>query len=650
MLLAYYECQSQEAYNSYRQAVNEKKQQIKRDSMLSWRQTVVDIMCDPAKMWRLTKWARTTAQEPLPPPQFPPMKDREGRHHSSNEAKANILADHLFPPPVRADLADIEGYSYPPELPMGQEVTTDEILSILNHIALDKAPGPDSIPNRLLRKCRYVLAEPLAKLFQDCLQRSYHPTPFRHSRMVVLRKPRKPIYDVAKAYGPIALLNTIGMVLEKIMARRVSALAEEHNLLPTTPMSARPGRSTVTALEILTEQVQMVWANDASSVASVLSLDISVSFDNVSHERLVHNIQDARLLQWVAEYIRSLSTNRTTTLMLGTCEDKIRPTTLGIPQGSTLSPILFLFFTSTLLQQLNAGATTAIGLVDYTNILTFSRPTEANCRVLERANEKCMAWARTHGATFAPEKYQLMHFTPRPKKFNMQATVQILKFQDGPVQVMRTLGIHLDSKLKWAPYVNLTAAKAASHMASITRLTKSTWGAIFAKARQIYAAVVRPVLAYGCPIWFSLGDERANRDRLIYPLQKVQNKCLRTITGAHKTTNVQVLEHEASVSPLDLHLEMLAINHVLRTEGSAGNQTVEETCKGIDQRAQRRFRTKSKIPARQMDQFRSRAKSMRQQSYLTGPRRGGSKTATKRELEETWKARWTGPCTSSRRT
>jgi hypothetical protein len=42
----------------------------------------------------------------------------------------------------------------------------------------------------------------------------------------------------------------------------------------------------------------------------------------------------------------------------------------------------------------------------------------------------------------------LMHFTRRPKKFNMQATVRIPKFQDGPVPVMRILGIHLDSKLK----------------------------------------------------------------------------------------------------------------------------------------------------------------------------------------------------------
>jgi hypothetical protein len=60
---------------------------------------------------------------------------------------------------VRADPADIERYRYPPELSIGQEITVDDIISILKDIAPDKAPGPDSIPNRLLRECRDVLAE-----------------------------------------------------------------------------------------------------------------------------------------------------------------------------------------------------------------------------------------------------------------------------------------------------------------------------------------------------------------------------------------------------------------------------------------------------------------------------------------------------------
>jgi hypothetical protein len=122
---------------------------------------------------------------------------------------------------------------------------------------------------------------------------------------------------------------------------------------------------------------------------------------------------------------------------------------------------------------------------------------------------------------------------------------------------------------------------------------------------------------------------------MIYPLQTVQNKCLRTITGAYKTTNIQVLEHEASVPPLNLHLEMLATNHVRRIEDSAGDEAVKEIRKAVAQRAKRRFRTKGNVPTRHTDQFRTRPESMQQQSQLAGPSRSWSKTAAKRELEET---------------
>lgn len=148
--------------------------------------------------------------------------------------------------------------------------------------------------------------------------------------------------------------------------------------------------------------------------------------------------------------------------MLGKSVDEVRPTTSDIPQGSTLSLILS-FFASTLLPQSNGGATTAIYFVNHGNILTFRKSTAANCQILERANEKCMAWARTQGATFASEKYQLMHFTRRPKKFNMQPNVRIPNFRDGSVPVIRILRIHLDPKLEWGPHVNLAATKAALH-------------------------------------------------------------------------------------------------------------------------------------------------------------------------------------------
>ena len=232
-------------------------------------------------------------------------------------------------------------------------------------------------------------------------------------------------------------------------------------------MGARRGRSSAVALELLTEQIHAVWAQDPSLVASVLSLDISRAYDYVSHERLLHNLRKARLPGWICEFTGSFLTDRITHLALpGFTSDAI-PTTNGIPQGSSLSPILFLYFAAELLTMVGGGATSTLGFVEDTNIVTFSKTTEENCRALERAHEDCARWAKTHGLFFAPDKYVLTHFTRSQKRFNMEAKVNIPGFNGAPLPVVKILGILVDNKLKWGPHIKATAAKATTQLASL---------------------------------------------------------------------------------------------------------------------------------------------------------------------------------------
>ena len=45
---------------------------------------------------------------------------------------------------------------------------------------------------------------------------------------MVLKKLGKLVYDQPKAWRPIALLSTIGKVMEMVIARRIQDLAEGH--------------------------------------------------------------------------------------------------------------------------------------------------------------------------------------------------------------------------------------------------------------------------------------------------------------------------------------------------------------------------------------------------------------------------------------
>lgn len=298
------------------------------------------------------------------------------------------MAAHFFPSPRLADTRDIEGFEYDREIEATpQEFLETEVEEALGRLAEGKAPGPDRIPGMLLKQCRGSLKKELAKIFNACIRLGYHPRKFKESITVVIRKLQKPSYDVPKSYRPIALLNTMGKLLEKLIANQITKMTETYNLLPDEQMGARPGRSTITAVELLTEQIHSVCGKDKKRVASLLSLDISGAFDNVSHLRLIHTMRDKGIPRRITKYVESFLADRTSAIKLGNYMGEQIPTNTGIPQGSPLSPILFLIFASTLLPLLRAPNSSTVGFVDDTNILTWSDTTERNCRTLENLHK-----------------------------------------------------------------------------------------------------------------------------------------------------------------------------------------------------------------------------------------------------------------------
>lgn len=149
----------------------------------------------------------------------------------------------------------------------------------------------------------------------------------------------------------------------------------------------------------------------------------------------------------------------------------------------------------------NSGLRVQVGgFVDDVHLMAYGNSTEANCKTLERAHTLCLKWAQKHGASFAPTKYELMHLTRSPKKFNMAAAVDLGEHQVPPMTQLKVLGLWIDGKLRWAPHIKETHAKMASQSLALTKIATSTWGATLNKARQVYTAVVRPAMSYGAAI------------------------------------------------------------------------------------------------------------------------------------------------------
>ena len=115
----------------------------------------------------------------------------------------------------------------------------------------------------------------------------------------MLRKLGKASYETASTWRPIALLKTIGKVIEKIVAKRIREAAEDRSLLPLSQIGARAGRNTDTALELLTSMVRTIWRERKGQVATLLSLNISRAFDTIVHGRLIAIIKRLGFPSWL---------------------------------------------------------------------------------------------------------------------------------------------------------------------------------------------------------------------------------------------------------------------------------------------------------------------------------------------------------------
>jgi reverse transcriptase-like protein/retrotransposon-encoded endonuclease len=607
------------------------KKEIRRVSRNLWRTFVSDITTSPnylnsKGLWKLSRWSRRVAGQAHTDPHLPPLRRTDQDEITSdNERKAAILAEKFFPQAGQADISDLQEAQYPANrIPIPTGVTKEEIEQLIRKLPNGKAPGPDGIPNEILKVIAPMISGYLAQAINTLLVEGQLPGYLKESITIVLRKENKKDYSLPGSYRPIALENTLAKVIEKLLADRITDAAEAHNLLSWNQMGARKQRSTLSAISLLTASVQTAWQARPGCIVSMLSLDLAGAFDHVSHERLLGILRKKAFPEWLVKLIQSFLTDRKTRIAFPGYQSEWIRTQTGIPQGSPLSPILFLFFISELLEEFQrvAGDTLGFGFVDDTNLITWGNSARENCRRLESIHDRCIAWAKRHGAVFAPDKYQLIHFTRsrRHDKEDLASTVRI-EGQQAQVQdkEMRVLGVWVDPKLTWKSHIQKAARKGNAAYEALARITTSTWGPSMKKSRLLYTAVVRPVMLYGAQVWSIGGDGKQLAANTLQPLVKLQNSCLRRITGGYKRTPRAALERETAIAPLNIYTDMISLQRTLTVASHPVEDKIQEALTDIHRSAceLRAGRRRTQRPSRQLTALelaRNRAELIKQES------------------------------------
>lgn len=541
---------------------------------------------DIRDFWRLAKWARSRG---TPRSTHTPTLVVDGRECVTVEDKATAFRQALFPPAPTADLRDIQRFRYPTPLE-APELTSNEVSNAINKTTSFNAPGVDTVPNAVLKQAIRIpeILQTITDLFNACLRIGYCPHHFRRSLTVILKKPGKPDYSTPKAWRPISLLSTLGKALESILATRISYLVEEHNLLPNTHIGGRVGRSCDHALHLWTEKVYQSW-RQGDSVVSGLTLDVAGAFDNAVRARIQHNLLKRRIPTTIVDYIVSMLTERSTTLVLQEgAVGGMMPVDTGIPQGSPLSGILYLFYNAELIDHIHKkfpGKALVIGYIDDIAILVWSKRADTNVRRLKEIHGICEHWSKTHASKFAPAKYGLIHMWKNargiPPPEGPTDIPLTLRVRDGnqpvttvtiePSPSLRYLGIQIDQHLTGQAHLDYLRKKASRLVAALRSIAGMTWGITTLHLRRMWTAILLPQISFGCSMWYTNGayHMKTLERKITNTLQSIQFQALHRIAGAFRTTSRVALEICLYVRPVHLAMRCLAEEACLRIHTSA---------------------------------------------------------------------------------
>ena len=99
-----------------------------------------------------------------------------------------------------------------------------ELDRIINNLDIKKAPGLDSINNKLIKHLKSALIKFLHFFFGLRINFGIHPANWKIAKLIILLKAGKP-EDSVGSYRPLSLFSYLCKWFEKIVAENLSSLS-----------------------------------------------------------------------------------------------------------------------------------------------------------------------------------------------------------------------------------------------------------------------------------------------------------------------------------------------------------------------------------------------------------------------------------------
>ena len=409
--------------------------------------------------------------------------------------------------------------------------TEDDIKTSIMSIPTHSAPGPDGIPAKLLKECVNELKGPLYTLWRRSLDTGIVPEKLKFAHVVPCFK--KGDRSSPKNYRPISLTSHVGKIFERILVKAITEYLNIANLFNPEQHGFRSGRSCLS--QLLEHHQKILAALESGGNMDVVYLDFSKAFDKVDYAILLSKLRAIGFSGVILKWVHSFLVDRKQAINIEGSLSTVGPVTSGVPQGSSVGPLLFLIHIA------DIGA-----CVENASVSSFADDTRVSMCTM--VNEDCVKmqkdlqmiydWAITNNMSFNTDKFEHLRYRINDEPIYPYSTPDGTHINEaGQVS---DLGIIIENTATFQGQI-VKATKRSNNMAGWVLRVFMTRGEL--PMMTLYRSMVLPHLEYCCQLWSPhlLGDIRK--------LESVQRSFTSRIAG---------LEHKSYWDRL-LHLKLFSV-------------------------------------------------------------------------------------------
>jgi retron-type reverse transcriptase len=330
------------------------------------------------------------------------------------------------------------------------EVYEDEVIAELKQMNSKHKSSLEGFRPSVLLSVTDIILPHLTFLYNSSINSGVFPDKLKMARVIPI--PKKGNSNEPSNYRPISLLSIFDKIFEKIMCRRLLRIWDKHNTFYKHQYGFRPKHSTTHALSEITDLIYKSLDDDYYVLG--LFLDVSKAFDSVNHSILLEKLHHYGIRGNIHNWFTSYLSNRKQFVETNKAKSEMKTIAYGVPQGSSLGPLLFLLYINDLPVAITKGETRMFA--DDANY--FNRNKNLNVLINEVQNElkNIYNWMLSNKLTINYDKTNFTIFSPKHGTDNEEKPNEIPFGTHRIKRVASTkyLGVIIDEKMKWKEHID----------------------------------------------------------------------------------------------------------------------------------------------------------------------------------------------------